>query len=51
MTKKHFVMAAGQIAMIENIESRKQAANVIIFMGYELNPRFNKEVFLKACNL
>ncbi len=51
MTKKHFIMAAEQIAMINDLTARQQAANVIIFMGFEVNPRFDKSRFLAACNL
>lgn len=56
MTKKHFIAFAREIARgIDapevNLNARLYAANVVIRIAREHNPRFDTDRFLKACGL
>jgi hypothetical protein len=52
MTKKHFIAAAKLISALADqgkISEANAAANVVICMND--NPAFDKEKFLRACNI
>lgn len=51
MTKKHFELVAEIISSIENRSARVTAASKAIKLFEKENPRFNKDLFLDACNL
>jgi hypothetical protein len=51
LTRKHFQAQAEIIKLIKNRTMRYVAADMAIKMFEKENPRFDKDRFLKACNL
>ncbi len=51
LTRKHFIKMAKQVANLEDRNLAKCWANGYIELGQNSNPNFDKERFLKACNL
>jgi hypothetical protein len=51
MTKKHFEMLALSIKMIENEQSRRDAAEAISGVCKVINSRFDTNRFLTACGV
>lgn len=49
MTRKHFVTAAEAISRITDPNERVYLANKMADVFEELNKRFDREKFLKAC--
>jgi len=49
-TKKDFIQAAKTISEIENSEKRKEIAESYCVTFSRINPRFDKQRFLIACN-
>ena len=48
-TKKDFILEAKTIKLIENKAIRKDRAEFLAELNQQANPRFNKELFLRAC--
>lgn len=51
MTRKDFRLAAETISKITNKEQKLLAASLWIETFTKSNPRFKKDLFLKACGL
>ena len=51
MTKKHFQLFAEVIRKIQYTDKRKDAAELVIEVAMKENPRFDRNTFLKACDL
>lgn len=51
MTRKHFKILAETISLITNPVEAWAVATVVIQVGSELNPRFDKARFLAACDV
>lgn len=51
MTKKHFISFANKIADMKNRNEAQAAADVVVSVAREVNPRFDESRFLTACNL
>ena len=50
-TKKDFIQAAKTISEIENSEKRKEIAENYCKTFSRINPRFDRQRFLTACNV
>lgn len=51
MTKKDFILQANTVKLIENKALRKEQAEFLADINAKSNPRFNKDIFLKACGV
>ena len=51
MTKKDFIQQANAIKLIANPSDRKKTAELFCVTNRKSNPRFNTELFLKACGV
>lgn len=54
MTKKHFIAFANEIKNLVRqgkFNEAEAAAAVVVNVGFDANPRFDKAVFLEACGL
>lgn len=49
MTKKHFIALAAEIALIDDREARRKAADAVARAARQFNPNFDKARFLAAC--
>ena len=50
MSRKHFNQLAAGIAKIKDVEARRQAAEVTAEVCAQVNDRFDRSRFMKACN-
>ena len=51
MTKKDFIQQANAIKLIADPSDRKRTAELFCVTNLKSNPRFNTEIFLKACGV
>jgi hypothetical protein len=51
MTRKHFKLVAEVISKIEDTTERKQMAKHNATAFAKANPRFNRSMFMAACNV
>ena len=51
MTKKDFIQQANAIKLIADPSDRKRTAEVFCVTNLKSNPRFNTNIFLKACGV
>lgn len=51
MSRKHFVALAESFSKIQDLNARRQAADAVIAVAWQLNPNFDKSRFLSACGL
>ena len=51
LTRKHFVLIAKSISAIADPVARKVAAEQAADESAKTNPRFKRDVFLKACGV
>ena len=50
-TRKHFQTVADVVKTIDNETTRKSTCQRFIVVFRESNPKFNEELFKKACNV
>ena len=51
MSRKHFVALAESFKHIQDLNARRQAADAVISVAWQLNANFDKQRFLSACGL
>lgn len=51
MTRKHFIAMAQEIALIEDLAARKQAAQAFSAVARAVNRRFDSTKFFTACGV
>lgn len=51
MSRKHFQALADSFKNIADLNARRQAADAVIAVAWQLNERFDKQRFLAACGL
>lgn len=49
MTKKYFIALAAEIAKIDDLRARREAAEAVARAAQQFNPNFDKARFLAAC--
>jgi len=51
MTRKHFVLIAKTVAIIQDMNTRKEVADQWVLVLTGENPRFDPDRFLEACEV
>jgi len=51
MTRKDFIQQAAAIKLIADLNDRKRTAELFCVTNLKSNPRFNTQIFLKACEV
>jgi hypothetical protein len=51
MSRKDFIQQANAIKLIADLEDRRRTAELFCFTNLKSNPRFNTQIFLKACEV